>query len=628
MEQGPMLVTSRPVDDVVDVHTSGLIATLPRSGSWLLSEALTLTGLVGQPAEYFRPDFLQQFSREWDLADGSDLRQYVARALNRTASDSGVFTNKFHWYQFAWFMEQLRLLDQSARSDCEWVEELFPDPRWIHLTRLDKARQAVSYYRASESQVWFSGDPAGERPRSEAAAEPRFQQIRYLEDALANHEAQWEAFFAENDVKPLTIAYEDLVSSFAETIASVHEHLGVLSPDVSGTKEPRLRRQADEVSEHWLELYLRVRDSLEPLTPELAWSPETKTYETRGGRARSLGSPAPPPAALSDSARQWIATSVMVEVADEKIVETLAARGFGAEAVRAELGELRRHPYYLGAFPLTQRLLKTDSLLEMTRRLSELTGRRKAPVTTARIGRDEFLERFYAANRPVIVDGVVTDMQASAWTPEYLRERCGGAEIEIMSDRDADPDYEIYSGRHRSKIRMDEYIDHVCHPEGSNDRYLVANNFFFQTEGGHALLAELRPLPDFLSPDEKGDATYLWLGPKGTVTPLHHDVINIFYFQLHGRKQFILAAPEEIPYVYNRQGVYSDVDPESPDTEAFPHYQRVHTTTVTLEAGQALFVPVGWWHHVRSLDVSVSVSTTSFSFDNRYGFFTPKRHPS
>ena len=105
-------------------------------------------------------------------------------------------------------------------------------------------------------------------------------------------------------------------------------------------------------------------------------------------------------------------------------------------------------------------------------------------------------------------------------------------------------------------------------------------------------------------------------------------MINIFYFQLYGRKQFILAAPEEIPYVYNRQGVYSDVDPEIPDTDAFPHYQRIHTTTITLEQGQSLFVPVGWWHHVRSMDVSISVSTTSFCFENCYGFFTPKRRPS
>jgi LPS sulfotransferase NodH len=552
----------------------------------------------------------------------------VLCSLNRTASDNGVFTNKFHWYQFAWFMEHLRLIDRTGRTDGEWISDLFPDPRWIHLTRVDKARQAISYYRASESQVWFSDDPSGAFRGTRQPDEPHFQQIRYLEDVLVNHESQWEAFFDENGVKPLTIVYEDLASSFAETVVAVHEFLGVTDLDQSAVREPGLRRQADDVSEQWLQRYLEVRDSLEALTPDLAWSPETRTYETRNGRTRSLGSsPATVSGNLPESTRQWIATSAMVEVPDDKIVATLVDRGFSAEQVRAELGELRRHPYFLGAFPLTQRLLKTDSLFDVTRRLSEITGRHGPPVRQARIGRAEFLERFYAANRPVVLDEVVSYMPAATWTPEYLRERCGNLEIEIMSDRDADPEYEIYAGRHRSKIRMAEYIDHVLDPVGSNDRYLVANNFFFQSVVGRTLLEDLRPLPDFLLPDDTGAATYLWLGPKGTVTPLHHDVINIFYFQLYGRKTFVLAAPEELPFVYNRQGVYSDVDPEAPDIGNFPDYQRIHTTTVTLEAGQALFVPVGWWHHVRSMDVSVSVSTTSFGFDNRYEFFTPKRHP-
>ena len=72
-----MLVTCRSADDVAEVRTSGLIATLPRSGSWLLSEALQLTGLVGQPAEYFRPDFLSQFSRS---------RAYVATISSEVRS--------------------------------------------------------------------------------------------------------------------------------------------------------------------------------------------------------------------------------------------------------------------------------------------------------------------------------------------------------------------------------------------------------------------------------------------------------------------------------------------------------------------------------------------------------------
>ncbi len=34
--------------------------------------------------------------------------------------------------------------------------------------------------------------------------------------------------------------------------------------------------------------------------------------------------------------------------------------------------------------------------------------------------------------------------------------------------------------------------------------------------------------------------------------------------------------------------------------------------------GDALFLPIGWWHHVEALDVSISVSFTNFAADNDF----------
>jgi ribosomal protein L16 Arg81 hydroxylase len=41
--------------------------------------------------------------------------------------------------------------------------------------------------------------------------------------------------------------------------------------------------------------------------------------------------------------------------------------------------------------------------------------------------------------------------------------------------------------------------------------------------------------------------------------------------------------------------------------------------------GDALFIPVGWWHHVRALDVSVSLAINGFAKPNRYDWLVPAR---
>jgi len=59
------------------------------------------------------------------------------------------------------------------------------------------------------------------------------------------------------------------------------------------------------------------------------------------------------------------------------------------------------------------------------------------------------------------------------------------------------------------------------------------------------------------------------------------------------------------------QGVYSPVDPEHPDLDAFPEFAEASVKEVVISPGEALFIPVGFWHHVRSLEVSISVSFTT-----------------
>lgn len=228
------------------------------------------------------------------------------------------------------------------------------------------------------------------------------------------------------------------------------------------------------------------------------------------------------------------------------------------------------------------------------------------------LSRDEFFSRYHRGNRAVILTGAMRDWPAMArWNPDYLKRVCGEEAVQVMTGRSGDPDYELRPERHRTEMRFAEYVDRVVAAEDTNDLYLVAQNDFMRTPGGKRLLEDLGSLPAYLD-DRREGFVFMWFGPGGTLTPLHHDTTDIFLAQVMGRKRIIMHPANQKALVYNHLGVHSAVDAERPDLIRHPLYRYAARDMFMLEPGEILFIPVGWWHHVRALDLSISVSFTNF----------------
>jgi lysine-specific demethylase 8 len=103
-----------------------------------------------------------------------------------------------------------------------------------------------------------------------------------------------------------------------------------------------------------------------------------------------------------------------------------------------------------------------------------------------------------------------------------------------------------------------------------------------------------------------------WLGPAGTLTPLHFDVARNVFCQVVGVKRVLLAAPRDAAGG-GAGGLEntSDEDPErasAAEAEAGVAGGRGRFVEALLGPGDALYIPPGWWHHVRALTASASVS--------------------
>jgi len=99
---------------------------------------------------------------------------------------------------------------------------------------------------------------------------------------------------------------------------------------------------------------------------------------------------------------------------------------------------------------------------------------------------------------------------------------------------------------------------------------------------------------------------YLFAGLGGTLYHCHYDLQPNLHVQLTGRKRFILFPPEDWKHLYPFP-VHHDldrrsmVDLDAPDDVRFPQWSGASGYIVELEAGEALYIPPYWWHHVQSL---------------------------
>eukprot|EP00455_Lapot_gusevi_P036358 TRINITY_DN4042_c0_g2_i1.p1 TRINITY_DN4042_c0_g2~~TRINITY_DN4042_c0_g2_i1.p1 ORF type:complete len:197 (+),score=11.01 TRINITY_DN4042_c0_g2_i1:163-753(+) len=132
---------------------------------------------------------------------------------------------------------------------------------------------------------------------------------------------------------------------------------------------------------------------------------------------------------------------------------------------------------------------------------------------------------------------------------------------------------------------------------------------------GEPLPSELSghlPLPDYLPAEST--SSLLWVATCGSCSPLHYDLSEGVMLQIHGRKQFLLIPPTDLQACYpypvahphDRQSRINDV--HQPDLEKYPHFGNLAAVQATLEPGQLLYIPYGWWHQVESSGVNISVS--------------------
>jgi hypothetical protein len=217
----------------------------------------------------------------------------------------------------------------------------------------------------------------------------------------------------------------------------------------------------------------------------------------------------------------------------------------------------------------------------------------------------EFSEEYLFPNLPVILTDGLKDWKAvGKWTPGFFREKYSGKTL-------------VINGRTYS---MNEFIDLV---EKSSAEQVAP---YFRNEQVRQvfpdLLEDLMPPPPYILPNwlrgpfypSEGREAEIYIGGAGGQFPIVHydgNSTHAFLGQVYGEKEAILYSPAETPHLYPKERPRNHsfiTDVEQVDLERFPLFAQAVAYRGVLKPGSLLFVPDRWWHTVRMLSASITIS--------------------
>jgi hypothetical protein len=232
------------------------------------------------------------------------------------------------------------------------------------------------------------------------------------------------------------------------------------------------------------------------------------------------------------------------------------------------------------------------------------------PTTDASaLSRLGFNVQFYLRNKPVVIRQFLSSEERDNWTPSALTKLLAGKTVNVRHNPLGIFDL---NGRSPSErvISLRKEFTAAAHLIAHSGKYYLQQESLEQFP---ELLTRIRK-PHLVDGLKTVLMSNLWFGGRACKSPLHFDSMDNFLIQAHGRKRVILFPPSAARFLYPARGeTYphcSKVNVFAPDLVRFPLYANssAHKFEFILVPGDMLYIPVGWWHALESLDVSVSVN--------------------
>ncbi|WP_394836376.1 cupin-like domain-containing protein [Pendulispora rubella] len=236
-------------------------------------------------------------------------------------------------------------------------------------------------------------------------------------------------------------------------------------------------------------------------------------------------------------------------------------------------------------------------------------------VRRSGLSREEFDREYREPNLPVVMTDALTDWPAlGKWTLPWFEQQHGNQPVTVDVSVAGESYFDrLHRGENLSReTTLGELIREIRNEPAC--QYYLAESAFLDSVP--ELFADI-PTPRY-HPPGRALTRRFWLGPANTVSGFHQDSAGqlaptcILFAQIYGRKRVVLASPDQSHLMYparaSRVAASSLVDLDALDDERFPLFREARLEETIVGPGDMLFIPERYWHYLRSLEPSISLS--------------------
>lgn len=238
-----------------------------RNGSTLLCKALEQTGVAGKPLELFNITEEESLCGHYGVNTYAELKE---KLWSLGSTPNGVMAVKHSLYTSR--HQQISIELKQLTSEKKWSEreiwdDMFPNCTHIFITRRNKVRQTVSWWKAINDGIWHKHHIDDNHTDESLQGKYNSNALHHLLKETILRECAIQEYFDQENINPLTIVYEDFILDYENTI---HKVLGFLELEHHGItiSPPPLHKTATDFSEEWVQ---RFRAELQHGWDKLIW---------------------------------------------------------------------------------------------------------------------------------------------------------------------------------------------------------------------------------------------------------------------------------------------------------------------------------------------------------------------